>query len=244
MKNVGTPCQITLKTPSTTYNHGNRSQDQLRLKPFQTVAEYAEMGIWLWNASDSKMLEVEQIEAQFALRRQFRQDFGYVVASAEAMDVLADVLRPFGTVLDAGSGSGYLAKELSRLGVITFTVDHCDFKAARDTGRGYPIKAVYQLDALGDAATFVSNRFGAVLLTWPPYQQPFAIRVAEAMLPGQFLIYEGEDAGGCTADDAFFEFMADASRWDLMSVDTARLNAAHVTLDTLHDHWTVWRRLK
>lgn len=214
-----------------------------RLSPFQTVAEYAEMGIWLWNAGDSILLEVKQIEAQFGLRRQFRQDFGYVLASAEVMKVLADLLRKVGPTLDAGCGSGYLSKELARLGVLTFAVDCSDFSAAHLSGHGYPIKKVYKVDALGNAASFVSSGFGAVLLTWPPYDRPFALRVVEAMMPGQLLVYEGEDVGGCTANDAFFEFMSDDSRWERQLDACAHLDAVHVTLDTLHDHWTVWKRL-
>lgn len=183
------------------------------------------------------------MEAQFALRRQFRQDFGYVVATAEVMTVLAELLGESGPVLDAGCGSGYLSRELARRGVGTFVVDCCDFRDSRPCARGYPIHAVYQRDALGDAASFVPGRFGAVLLAWPPLNQPFALRVAWAMLPGQWLVYEGEDAGGCTADDAFFEFMADAGLWERLPDASGRLNAVHVTLATLHDHWAVWRRL-
>jgi len=201
------------------------------------------MGIWRWNSCDSELLDVEQIEGQFVLRRQFRRDFGYVVASAEVMTALAELLRKSGLVLDAGCGSGYLSKELTRLGVPTFAVDYCDFREARPVGHGYPINTAYQLDALGDAASFVSSRFGVVLLTWPPYEKPFALKVAQAMLPGQLLVYEGEDAGGCTADTAFFKFMNDSTLWEPLPDASSRLNAVHVTLDTLHDHWTVWKRL-
>lgn len=213
-----------------------------RLHPFQTVAEYAAMGILRWNDCDSELLDVEQIEGQFVLRCQFRRDFGYVVASAEVMTVLAELLQNFGLILDAGCGSGYLSKELARLGVPTFAVDYCDFRKVRPVGHGYPINTVYQLDALGDAASFITSRFGAVLLTWPPYDNPFALKVAKAMLPGQLLVYEGEDVCGCTADAAFFEFMNDSTQWEPLPDSSARLNAVHVTLDTLHDHWTVWRR--
>jgi SAM-dependent methyltransferase len=200
-----------------------------RLHPFLTVADYAAMGIWRWNACDSELLDVEQIEGQFVLRRQFRRDFGYVVASAEVMTALAELLRKSGLVLDAGCGSGYLSKELANLGVPTFAVDYCDFRKARPVGHGYPINTVYQLDALGDAATLVSSRFGAVLLTWPPYEKPFALKVVQAMLPGQLLVYEGEEAGGCTADTAFFAFMNDSTLWERLPDASSRLNAVHVT---------------
>lgn len=214
-----------------------------RLQPFQTVAEYADMGIGLWNAGDIELLDVEQIEGQFALRRQFRQDFGYVVASAEVMTVLAELLQNSGPVLDAGCGSGYLSRELTRQGVTTFAVDYRDFRVERPVGIGYPIKTVYQLDALGDAPSLITSRIGAVLMTWPPYDDPFALKVALAMLPGQWLVYEGENVGGCTANAAFFEFMSDSTLWQPMPDASSRLNAVHVTLATLHDHWTVWERI-
>jgi SAM-dependent methyltransferase len=214
-----------------------------RLQPFQTVAEYAAMGIWHWNAFNSELLDVELVEGQFVLRRQFRRDFGYVLASAEVMKVLAELFQNLDPILDAGCGSGYLSKELTRLGVSTFAVDYCDFRESRPVGHGYPINTVYQLDALGDAASFITSRFGAVLLTWPPYDNPFALKVAKAMRPGQWLVYEGEDVGGCTADEAFFEFMNDSTLWEPLPDASARLDAVHVTLDTLHDHWAVWKRI-
>ena len=214
-----------------------------QLQPFRTVAEYAGMGILQWNACDSELLDAEQIEGQFELRRQFRRDFGYVVASAEVMTALAELLRKCGLVLNAGSGSGYLSRELARLGVPTFAVDCCDFREARPVGHGYPINTVYQLDAVGDAPSLITSRFGAVLMTWPPYEKPFALMVAQAMLPVQLLVYEGEYAGGCTADTAFFAFMNDSTVWELLQHASSRLNAVHVTLDTLYDHWAVWRRL-
>jgi hypothetical protein len=217
--------------------------DPIPLKPFQTLAEYARLGILPPNSLEADSLDGEQVEAQFALRRQFRRDYGYVVASAEVMTVLAELLKNLGKVLDAGSGSGYLAKKLTELGIPTFAVDYYDFRATRPDGHGYPINSVYQLDALGDAAAFITAKYGAVLMTWPPYDNPFALQVARAMLPGQLLVYEGEDAGGCTADEAFFKFMRDSSLWEPLPTVSALLNAVHVTLNTLHDHWMVWKRL-
>ncbi len=221
----------------------SRHSIEHQLCPFKSVADYACMGIRNWNACDDEWLDATRTAAQFSLRRQFIKDFGYVIASAEVMAVLVELLQNLGPVLDAGCGSGYLSQELTRLGVTTYAVDTCDFREERPTGRGYPIKSVYQLDALGDAAAFVSGQFGAVLLTWPPYDKPFALNVAQAMRPGQILVYEGEAAGGCTGDAAFFKYMSDSARWAQLTDVSTRLNEVHVTWASLHDHWTVWRRL-
>ena len=137
-----------------------------RLTPFRTAAEYLQAGIRRWRDPSDLALDDARAGAQFHLRRQFRQDYGYVLASAELMAVLADLLKPLSPVLDAGCGSGYLSQELTRLGVSTFAVDCRDYQVAGAARAGYPIKSVVQLDALGDAPSFVTDKFGAVLLAW------------------------------------------------------------------------------
>lgn len=80
-----------------------------------------------------------------------------------------------------------------------------------------------------------------MLLTWPPYEMQFALRVAQGMVPGQLLVYEGESQGGCTGDDAFFEFVSQAKMWEPLTDMASDLNAVHVTFETSSDHWMVWR---
>lgn len=57
-----------------------------------------------------------------------------------------------------------------------------------------------------DAVKFVRNnrRFAdMIVLSWP-YMDNTATRIWNAMKPGQYLLYIGEDYGGCTADSSFF----------------------------------------
>jgi len=175
----------------------------------------------------------------FNLREKFINEFGYIVPTAEAISVLVELLQPAGMVLDAGCGSGYLSKELSRAGVSTYSVDLCDYQTS---GKCQPIRKSYQQDAIGDACSFISNKIGAVLLIWPPYNKPFALNIAQAMLPGQLLIYEGEDIYGCTANTEFFKFMEDSTKWQKLSEISTTLNSCHITFDGLNDCWTVWKR--
>lgn len=212
------------------------------VKPFMGLADLISMGYKSWRDENSPLSELDDDLLQLRQRDQYRGDYGYVLATSEVMERLATFLQSCGQVLDAGSGSGYLSSELSRLGVDMFAVDRRDFRVPHATGGGYPIRMVYQLDALGDAAHFVTSKFGAVMMTWPPFNQPFALDIAKVMLPGQVLVYEGEMAGGCNADDAFFEFMADRCLWEPMNELTISLNSVHVVMESLHDCWAVWRR--
>jgi SAM-dependent methyltransferase len=205
--------------------------------------EYAQLGVHLWDSWGDEVLGFDNVEQQYRLRKEFRRDFGYVVASAEVMTALVVLLKDCGLVLDAGCGSGYMAAELTRLGIPTLAVDHHDYGQAGAQSHGYPIRAVHKLDAVGNPASFISSEVGAVLLAWPPYDEPFALNMARAMQAGQLLVYEGESAGGCTANDAFFEFVGDATKWESLDPVSAQLNAVHVTFGMLHDHWIVWRRL-
>lgn len=189
------------------------------------------------------------IEQQQNFLKSYRQEFGYVLPTNEVMDRLVSILHqesgPNCRVLDAGSGSGFLAKELCRLGVNTFAVDRTDYENTDHSNEktvGYPIKTVFQRDALGNAIDYVTNDFDAVLLVWPPYDQPFALDIAQAMSPGQLLIYEGEGKGGCNADEKFFEYVSNGDRWIPLYSLSEQLNEVHMTFDGLHDKWRVWRK--
>lgn len=210
-----------------------------KLGPFWTVQDYAKLDFLIWEL-EPELPPFGRRMKHGRLQTQFRKEYGYVLASREVMDTMADLLRNAGPMLEVGSGSGYLSKELARLGLSTFAVDYVDYTLPNN---GYPIDAVYQRDAQGDAVPFVAKGFGAVLMTWPPYDRPFALRVAKAMLPGQLLIYGGENAGGCTANQAFFDYLADTDRWERLFDLSDQLDAVHVTFCGDKDHWLMFRRL-
>ena len=57
-----------------------------------------------------------------------------------------------------------------------------------------------------DAVKFVNKtpETDMYILSWP-YMDPLARMIWDAMRPGQYLLYIGEDWGGCTADESFFQ---------------------------------------
>lgn len=216
-----------------------------RLEPFWTLEQYAQLDFVIWDPERKFLPPGRFIKHLWMQDHHYREEYGYALPTRELMDTLAGLLRGIGPVLEAGSGSGYLSKELTRLGVSTFAVDCVDYSRPDQTHdvKPYVMNTVHQRDALGDAPSFVSDRFAAVLMAWPPFDRPFAIRVAKAMQPGQILVYEGENAGGCTANSAFFEYMADECRWERLFHLSDQLDAVHVTFSMERDHWVIYRKL-
>lgn len=210
-----------------------------RLKPFLPIAEYLALGASRWSERNFGWSD------GFKLRYldQFRADFGYLLPSSELMQRLAGFLRDHRQVLDAGAGSGYLSQELDRLGLQdTISVDTRDYREHLEGG--YPIKQVHRLDIRADALTLVGADYvGSVLLVWPPFNFPFALKVAAAMRSGQVLLYAGEVKGGCTADDAFFDYMANSRIWQPQMRIASSLNEVHVVMPGSTDGWMVWQKV-
>lgn len=211
-----------------------------KLKPFLPLAEYLSLGVVRWtdrNSGYSVGFKLQYLD-------QFRADFGYLLPSSELMHRLADFLRDHRQVLDAGSGSGYLSQELHRLGLEdTIAIDTRDYREHLRTG--YPIKQVHRLDIQADALTMAGADYvGSVLLVWPPHDFAFAEKIAMAMRPGQILLYAGEEKGGCTADDAFFDYMEGRRIWEPLTEIANSFNEVHVVMPGSTDGWLVWEKKK
>jgi hypothetical protein len=80
------------------------------------------------------------------------------------------------------------------------------------------------------------------MMAWPPLGHPFASKVAARMVPGQVLIFQGEDAGGCTADAAFFRMVEDSTAWEPLYDWNQRLDEHHLQFYGIHDRWNVYRK--
>lgn len=184
----------------------------------------------LWECSD-------QPDLLFAQRKRFLAEVGFCLVTAEVIDALA-ILLAGKNVLEAGSGSGWLAARLGERGINILAADWTDYRTAdRSSKRGYPIREVFRLDYHGNAVDLLPGDYDAVLLVWPNYATQFAENVACAMRSGQTLIYEGESEGGCTADKEFFQYLRNSF---IPSVsDMAELDKNHRTFPGVHDKWWI-----
>ena len=124
------------------------------LRPFLPIQQYIEkFQFQPWDDDSSLSPAVDATwDYHYQLSSLYKCHWGFTLPTRELMDRLVDILhREIGSnarVLDAGSGSGFLARELCRLGVDTFAVDTCDYEN-RDRKFGYPMIQVHQRDASG-----------------------------------------------------------------------------------------------
>lgn len=181
----------------------------------------------------------EQFDVPYHQRKRYNREFGFCLFTAECICSLAALCKGK-KVLEAGSGSGWLADQLAQRGIAITAADWADYRQARDKKRGYPMRSVYRLDHHGDAVALLPGNFDVVLLVWPNLGTPFGEQVAHAMRSGQVMILEGEEKGGNTATEEFFDVLsADFERLD---AETQALNEHHRTFPGLHDRWQVLRK--
>ena len=184
----------------------------------------------LWECS-------HQADLLFAQRKRFLAEIGFCLLTAEVIDALATLLAGK-EVLEAGSGSGWLAARLGERGINILAADWTDYRTAdRSSKRGYPIREVFRLDYHGNAVDLLPGDYDTVLLVWPNYETQFAGNVACAMRSGQTLIYEGESEGGCTADQEFFQYLRNSFNPSLS--ETVELDKNHRRFPGVDDKWWV-----
>ena len=133
-------------------------------------------------------------------------------------------------IVELCSGPGWLSFWLRRHGLkVVHTIDNGSWK--RMTPH---LKSVEKLDAI----SFVKEH-GEVdlfILSWP-YMDNVAFQIWENMRAGQYLLYIGEESGGCTADDVFFEAVDGKEvedRWNLEKF--------HLSFFGIHDHCLLYKR--
>jgi predicted O-methyltransferase YrrM len=183
--------------------------------------------------------EQDEFDVIYHQRKLYNREFGFCLFTAECVSTLAALCKGK-NVLEAGSGSGWLADQLAQQGIEITAADWTDYRQPRDTKRGYPIRSVFRLDHHGDAVALLPGSFDVVLLVWPNLGTPFGEQVARAMCSGQVMILEGEEKGGNTATDEFFDVLS--ADFESLDAETLALNEHHRTFPGLHDRWQILRK--
>ncbi|MBS2547201.1 hypothetical protein KGQ19_09980 [Catenulispora sp. NL8] len=132
-------------------------------------------------------------------------------------------------VVEIGAGGGYWAWLMRAAGIDTLAYD--PFAASELNGYA---KRAYTAVEPGDDSVAALHGDRALFLCWPNNDDAWAARALTAYR-GDLLIYAGQEAGGCTADDRFFEVLE--SGWE-----QAGASADHVTYVGVPCRLTAWRR--
>jgi len=170
-------------------------------------------------------------------RDKYWAKYGYVLLSKECVEALADLLRGK-SVLDVGSGGGFLSHALAAQGVSTVALEVFP-PGLEPTEQDW--RTFWKVDLVEDVRKVDVTAYDALILSWPEHGSPLAFEVASAMKSGQMLVYQGE-IGGCTADDNFFEYLRNEA-WEHLEIESAALNKDHVQFHGINDAWYVFKKL-
>lgn len=143
-------------------------------------------------------------------------------------------VEPFATwigkrkVLEVMAGAGWLARALTAKGIEVIATDDYSWADKRAWSMQTTVEKM-------DAVTAI-EQYGStsdiLLISWP-YMDPSAfeaIRKWNEINPEGLIVYIGEQEGGCTANDAFFE------HFEVQENDSFReVSANYCTWDGLHD---------
>lgn len=198
----------------------------LAVEPLQPCGAYPSSGISLGTSTLGFMMGRERYISQY----------GFVLLTAECVDALASLLGGK-SVLEVGAGTGFLSHCLAEKGVDVLAQD----LASPGEASPYRFQKKWKLDHLGPFEEVLTDKYDVVLLSWPCMGSSFAFNVAKSMVQGQILVYQGEGAGGCTASDAFFDYV-DGSDWAFQEDATDALNQHHRRFPAIHDRWLVFKK--
>lgn len=158
------------------------------------IDPYAKLG---FDSADSEERVAMMMEATRARDKAIGR-WAYAVPNAPAVAAIAK-LSP---IVEIGAGTGYWARLLVRAGASVIAYDNRSnirYTELRRFGRFYPV-----LD--GDATAVAFHPDCTLFLCWPPYDEPLAFD-AVSRWGGKWLAYIGEGSGGCTASDAFHNYV-------------------------------------
>jgi len=154
----------------------------------------------------------------FSTRRAFTAYFGWSVPCKEAVEAIKKYARQ--PLYDVLAGTGYWTKILKKAGINVIASD-----IHKITSKNYyhrsredlpnisnlvkPEKEkILRRNALKVAYDLKRERLkGDVLISWAPYEEPFATDILEMLPIGSRVFYIGEGMGGCTADASFHKYL-------------------------------------
>ncbi|QVD49251.1 hypothetical protein LUCX_181 [Xanthomonas phage vB_XciM_LucasX] len=170
--------------------------------------------------------------SHYRLRKQHIAQVGFPIVTLEVLRALTVFLRGR-KVLDVGAGTGYLARLLSDRHINIRAVDN--FTGVYE-GANWEQHLYFDVEKV-NALTLpeLSDPQTVIIMSWPPYEDPFAYQVAQAMSAGQFLIYQGVWRG-CTGDEDFHTLL----ETQFHRLESPALQEGHINFQGIFDTWTIF----
>lgn len=173
----------------------------------------------------------------FKIREHYINNFGFALLSNKLINSLSEQLKDQ-CVLEVGAGTGFLSFCLQNKGLYITPLDESPIH-----NNQYNFTTCYTDLVIHEASeyikdSFTKNPFDSIIMSWPSYETNFAFNVLSNMKKGQQLYYCGENYGGCTGNDAFFDLLD--TKTLLNEKLTQQLHADALLWPGLHDSWYVY----
>ncbi|NOR25473.1 MAG: hypothetical protein GQ542_14015 [Desulforhopalus sp.] len=158
----------------------------------------------------------------------------FMLLTDEFIRSLQLLCRDFKSIVEIGAGIGWLGHWLGKYGVrIQASIDNkswCEFPQDRY------LDIVQKMDSLDYLLLYPEVEL--YILAWPQ-EDDLATRIWQALRPGQYLLYIGEDRDGCTANSAFFELI---HGHEVVNNVTWKMKQSFLSFDDFHDQPHLYRK--
>lgn len=166
------------------------------------VGELIDRGL-SWNTIPEN---IEQSIDPFWVKREYNDKIGYWPHTKNNFRIIKSFLDSFKwtSLIDVGCGSG------ATLSVLQSIYPHRKLSGLRKKSMYYCDDQKY-FDKIYEPRDWKKwltwMRYDVILLSWPPYSKPFGAEVLKMIKEGTYVIYIGEEEGGCTGDDEMFQII-------------------------------------
>ena len=158
----------------------------------------------------------------------------FVLLTDEFLRSLQVLCSDFKSIVELGAGRGWLGHWLRQYGVgVQALIDNKSW--AEFSQEGY-LEIVQQMDSFD--YLMLHPEVELFILSWPQ-EDDLAARIWQALRPGQYLLYIGEDRGGCTADNDFFGLIRGH---EVVNNITWKMKQSFLSFDDFHDQPHLYRK--
>lgn len=178
-----------------------------------------------WKEAYERLIQIGLYE--HGARRALVGKYAWAIPCEAAIQAMLKI----GPIVELGAGTGYWAWLLRKRGadVLAFDAE----PPPSELNHWHKINDPWIKVERGKAGVASDFADHSLFLCWPPYDDEFAADALKAYL-GNRIIYVGENQGGCTAADSFFE----ALERDFVERETVNLPQ----FDGIHDYLTIYER--
>ncbi len=189
--------------------------------------------------TDRKWVEAgEYDQEKHLLTRLVRESYvgqSFVLLTDEFLHSLQRLCADFASIVELGAGIGWLGHWLGKYGVtIQASIDNKSWPAFRHDQYLDIVQEMNSLEYLP-----LHPEVELFILAWPG-EDNLATRIWQGLHSGQHLLYIGEEKGGCTANDSFFDLI---QGHEIENAATWEMKESFLSFDDFHDQAYLYKKV-